>query len=60
MQADLDKLQQINANLARSQNNAELNDALFEAMNTCKIDMPYQDRQGLDDFINDKDAVLVF
>ena len=60
MQSDLNKLQQINASLARSTTNADLNDALFEAMKTCNIDMPYKDRQGLDDFMNDKDAVLVF
>lgn len=60
LQSDLNKLQQINASLARSTTNADLNDALFEAMKTCNIDMPYKDRQGLDDFMNDKDAVLVF
>lgn len=60
LQSDLNKLQQINASLVQATTNADLNDALFEAMKTCKIDMPYKDRQGLDDFMNDKDAVLVF
>lgn len=60
LQSDLNKLQQINASLVQATTNADLNDALFEAMKTCKIDMPFKDRQGLDDFMNDKDAVLVF
>lgn len=60
LQADLDTLQKINASLVQAQTHADLNDALFSAMAACEIDMPYQDRKGLDDFMNDKDAVLVF
>ncbi|MNH09588.1 hypothetical protein D3C79_690470 [compost metagenome] len=53
-------MQKVNASLVLAQTHADLNDALFSAMATCEIDMPYQDRKGLDDFMNDKDAVLVF
>jgi len=60
LQYDRNKLQQINASLARATTNADLNDALFEAMKTCEIDMPYKDRQGLEDSRKDKDAVRVF
>ena len=60
LQAELDTLQKVNASLVLAQTHADLNDALFSAMATCEIDMPYQDRKGLDDFMNDKDAVLVF
>lgn len=66
MSIDLDKFEkeveevhQFNIKLYEANSNEEINAVLHAIMNKCKIIMPYETMEELDNFMNDKDSVLI-
>ncbi|WP_373483037.1 hypothetical protein [Acetobacterium sp.] len=56
---EVTKLEIINQKLQQATNEKELNSALHHVVSTCGIELPYQNLTELDDFMANKDMILV-